>query len=320
MSSSSPQISSMMLKVSDADRINSDLRESIWSGYVPCLFSMESNEIMMVGSGSSFGKEPISIFLLLPRISYLPLTTSKVHNHFICYAPALSDGMWFEYIDKTKKPNIKHALKWNYPIGVLYDLYHNSDDPLWKLTVHFQSYPSDDILMKCENINIVKQSFFNNLKESIFLSFNNISTISTLKKDDQNALWNGVKKAKYNLYFPIYQTIFGRNNIKNNKLIRYPFRLLLKGFNDKIDLIPISRPIKIDENHILTLQECLIEIIPGIMEMYYDQNEQKQHKYNISIKIQGMNIPLNTPMIWLIHHATYADCFLYIVIVKNQTK
>lgn len=305
----SPSLSPIIGMSSPSQRINSELREKIWTGYVPCLFSMESNEIMMGGPSTSvYGKEPISIFLLLPRISYLPLMTEKVYNHFISYAPALSDGMWFEY--KDPMTNTKHPLKWNYPIGVLYDLYHhkndNKDDQIWRLTVHFQSYPAPDIIQKCENINVVKQSFFNNLKQCIFLSYNNISTISSLKKDDQIALWNGVKKAKYDLYFPIYQQIFGRTTNKNQKLIRFPFRILLKGFDDKLDLIPIQRPIKVDEMHELTLEECLTEIVPGIMEMD-----------NKSIIIQGMKVPLQTPMIWLVRHATYADCFLYIVIVAS---
>merc|ERR1712130_886071 len=169
---------------------NVDLREQIWSGCIPALFNMASNEVISK-------KEPVSIFLLLPRVSYLPLVTEKVYNHFISYAPALSDGMWFEFNG--------HALKWNIPIGALYDLYineQNKQDPVWRLIVHFQSYPSDDIIMQCDNKNVVKNSFFNYLKQAVFLSYNNINSVSCLKKNDQNALWNGVCKADYNLYFP----------------------------------------------------------------------------------------------------------------------
>eukprot|EP01084_Bolivina_argentea_P123173 218293_1 len=295
--------------------INLELREKIWSGCVPILFNMASNEVISK-------KDPVSIFLLLPRISYLPLVTEKVHNHFVSYAPALSDGMWFEFNG--------HALKWNFPIGLLYDLYiyeqhkinnnnNTTGDPVWKLIVHFQSYPSEDIIMACNNKNVVKISFFNYLKQSVFLSYNNINAISSLKKNDQNALWNGVCKADFNLYFPIYQLIFGRLSNKNNKMIRFPFRIILRGFNDdnkykNIDLIPIQRPINVENNIKLTLNKCLNDIIPGIMEMY--NNANKNNNYTIDIIVQGMKIPLNVPIMWLVRHATYADCFLYVVIVK----
>merc|ERR1711997_1356393 len=147
-----------------------------------------------------------------------------------------------------------------------------NNDPVWKLTVHFQSYPSEDIIMRCDNKNIVKISFFNYLKQSVFLAYNNINPISSLKKNDQNTLWNGVYKADYNLYFPIYQLIFGRLTNKNNKMIRYPFRIIVRGFNDdenykNIDLVPIQRPVKVEQDNEdkLTLDKCLNDIIPGIM-------------------------------------------------------
>eukprot|EP01083_Nonionella_stella_P069511 185327_1 len=274
----SPVLSSI---ASNHIAINLELQEQIWSGCVPVLFSMASKEVISK-------KDPVSIFLLLPRVSYLPLVTEKVHNHFAAYAPALSDGMWFEFND--------HPLKWNFPIGLLYDLYVNeqyqcSNDPVWRLTVHFQSYPSPDVVMSCDNKNVVKTSFFDYLKQSVFLSYNNINSVSSLKKNDQNALWNGVCKADFNLYFPVYQLIFGRLSNKNNKMTRYPFRILLRGFNDdkykNIDLVPIQRPVDVENSEdggVLTLDTCLEDIIPGVMQMYA---EQTHSDYNIDIIIQG---------------------------------
>ena len=39
--------------------------------------------------------------------------------------------------------------------------------------------------------------------------------------------------------------------------------------------------------------------------------------YKVEIIIQGMKMPLNVPMMWLVRNAMYADCFLYVVIVKH---
>ena len=144
--------------------------------------------------------------------------------------------------------------------------------------------------MKCDNINVVKQSFFNYLKQSVFLSYNNISTISSLTKDDQDTLWNGVKKADYNLYFPVYQTIFGRATNKNQKLIRYPFRILLKGFNENVDLIPIQRPVKVEENegnNDLTVDKCLTDIVQG---MNYCARNEDSIKYTNDLVSETCNL------------------------------
>lgn len=279
----------------DHESVNISIRERIWSGCVPVLFSMASNEVISK-------KDPVSIFLSVPRVCYLPLVTQKVHTHFAEYAPALSDGMWFEFNGD--------ALKWNFPIGVLYDLYVETDDPVWRLTVHFQSYPNEDVIMRCDSKDAVKICFFNYLKQAVFLAFNNINCVSALNKNDQDALWSGVCKADYNLYFPIYRLLFGRLQHQNSKMIRYPFRIILRGFNINVDMVPIQRPVQLEEDDSLTLKECLSQIVPGVME-------RMQQKANIRVVVQGMKVPLDVPMIWLTRHAMHADCFLYVLIVKS---
>ena len=280
--------------VPEHESVNLSVREKIWSGCVPVLFSMSSNEVISK-------QDPVSIFLSVPRVSYLPLVTQKVHTHFAEYAPALSDGMWFEFNGS--------ALKWNFPIGVLYDLYVDSDDPVWRLTVHFQSYPKDDVIMRCDSKDVVKICFFNYLKQAVFLAMNNVNCVSALTKNDQNALWSGVCKADYNLYFPIYRLLFGR--LQNSQMTRYPFRIILRGFNINVDMVPIQRPLPLsEEDDSLTLKECLSQIVPGVME-------RMQQKANIRVVVQGMKVPLDVPMIWLTRHAMHADCFLYILIIKK---
>ena len=275
--------------------INPSIKKQIWNGYVPVLFSMSKNEIVSK-------KEPGSVFLLLPRISYLPLVTNKLRTYFIPYAATLSDGMWFKFND--------YVLKWNIPIGVLYDLFttnSNEKNPVWKLTVHFQSYPADDIIMRCDNINTVQSLYFNVLKQAVFMGYNNINCIAGLKKNDQNTLWNAVCKANYDIYLPIYKLIFTQSS--SNKLKRYPVRILLQGFDPLLDLVPIQRPVNVTET--MTLNKYLMDIIPGIMIKNTENSKQ------ISIIIQGIKMPLSVPLLWLIYNASAADCFLYILVIQH---
>ena len=131
------------------------LQSKIWDGRVPVLFSMVSNEIISK-------KEPISIFLSLPRNGYLPLVTHKVYAHFAPYVPALAE-ISFESGGDT--------LKWHHPVGVLYDLYNSQkNDAVWKVTVHFESYPQDaDKTARCHEMNN-KRTYFNAFKQAVFLS------------------------------------------------------------------------------------------------------------------------------------------------------
>ena len=205
-------------------RIDFEFRESIWKGKIPILFSLSENEVISKS-------QPPKLFLLLPRMTYLPLVTDRVRDHFTPHAPALEDGMWFENFDE--RDGRKEALKWHLPIGVLYDLYSHSlsninnnnnnnssnngiDDcnpyPIpWKLIVHFQSYPQSNIISRCDNISSVKSVYFNYLKQSLFLSYNSVSFVTQLQTNDQNELWNSVCQSNYSLYLPIYTTMFSKH-------------------------------------------------------------------------------------------------------------
>ena len=110
------------------------LRE-VWAGRVPAVFTLAESECE--GSG-----QPEPCYLMLPRVSYLPLATEKVRKHFSSFLPGQSsDTMWFSYGGTP--------LRWHLPIGLLYDLMVLSSEPAslpWHITAHFTQFPSDQLL------------------------------------------------------------------------------------------------------------------------------------------------------------------------------
>ena len=91
--------------------------------------------------------EPEPLYLLISRVSYLPLVTEKVKKHFsksISNENQTQGGeMWFGFNGTP--------LKWHYQIGVLFDLLAGEDDKLpFNLTVHFTKFP-EEVLFKCPN-------------------------------------------------------------------------------------------------------------------------------------------------------------------------
>lgn len=108
------------------------LRE-IWEGKLPVCFRLNREEL------ADF-REPDPFYLMVPRLSYFPLTTDKVRKHFLKYVSAekADQEMWLEYNGQP--------LKWQYPIGVLFDLSFGNGDTLpWNLTVHFDKFPEQEI-------------------------------------------------------------------------------------------------------------------------------------------------------------------------------
>ena len=95
-----------------------EILKEIWEGKIPVSFSLASEEVFTVD-------RPEPLYLLVPRQSYFPLVTDHVQRHFMPHVdPELDKEMWLE----TEEGQ---ALKWNQPIGVLFDLYgkHNSISP-----------------------------------------------------------------------------------------------------------------------------------------------------------------------------------------------
>ncbi|ETO18993.1 hypothetical protein RFI_18246 [Reticulomyxa filosa] len=295
-------------------KLDMDFRDRIWNGKVAVLFSLAEHEVVSK-------KSPAPVLSLLPRMSYLPLVTDHIRNHFIPHAPALQDGMWFEC------ETTHHVLKWHVPIGVLYDIcvpLHYSTP--WHIIVHFQSYPDRPDVGRCDHIDVVKRTYFNALKQALLLGYNSVNMLVNLKKEDQDQLWSSVVQARYDLYFSIQNLMFDptKEDQSSKKLLKYPFRIILQGFDrDSLDGVPIQRPVEVPsekDGRYKTLEQVLKPILPGILEIVESEKTVALAEKSVFIKIQGLNVPLGSQMSWLVKHMCHPDYFLYVVIVKISKK
>lgn len=153
----------------------------IWEGKIPISFHADPSEVIGL-------QPPEPIYFMISRISYLPLVTDKVTQHFSRFiANEQQDKeIWFESAGKP--------LKWNYPVGILYDLHsHRAEEGTstlpWTITVHFGNSP--DSLLKCPNKEIVESQFMSALKEADFLKHRG-QIISAMQKKDHTQLWLGL--------------------------------------------------------------------------------------------------------------------------------
>ena len=117
----------------------------------------------------------------------------------------MEDELWLEYDGIP--------LKWNIPIGVLFDLLCPSSAAgggggvggapalalPWHLVVHFQSFPAKK-LARCKTLFTVRQHFINTWKESSYLRFASNKVAQTCSPAEHQRLWDALINLREDVY------------------------------------------------------------------------------------------------------------------------
>ncbi|XP_032230283.1 autophagy protein 5 [Nematostella vectensis] len=267
------------------------LRE-IWDGRLPVCFNLTSDEVVSM-------EQPEPYYLLVPRLNYLMLVTDKIQRHFQRAVNQDSvEEVWFEYDGQP--------LKWHYPIGVLFDLYGSSASLPWNLTVHFQKFPTDE-LMRCPGKEAVEAHFMSSVKEADSLKHRS-QVINSMQKKDHKQLWLGLNNDKFEQFWAVNRRLMER--VGDDPYFKYiPFKIYQV---DKPFIQWLFRPVS-DTGEQQTLRDLLQLCVPHVLSANsMDVDSQWR------IVIQGIEPPLETPTQWLSEHLSHPDNFLHIVVVSNE--
>jgi len=261
------------------------LRE-LWDGRLPICFSLAADEVISV-------ETPEPIYLMVSRQTYLPIITEKIERHFMKHIEKdLVDEIWMEFEGQP--------LKWHYPVGLLYDICaYNSSLP-WNITVHFQNFPSDE-LMRCSSREVVESHFMSTVKEADALKRNS-QVINSMQKKDHKQLWMGLLNDKFDQFWMVNRKLM--DCTPEDPFKHIPIRLyqLDKPFVQKL-----VKPFQTEScglgarGDVLTLGGAISILTPDIPQPY-------------SVVIQGLEPPLETPIHYLSEHLSYPDNFLHIVL------
>ncbi|CAM9506562.1 unnamed protein product, partial [Laminaria digitata] len=93
----------------EMDALLQEVREEAWNGLIPAEFSMDSQEVTSL-------QRPLPLYLLLPRMGFLPCIAEAVSHHFGEVAPDAQRNLWLEETLSGE------PLRWHIPTGVLFDL------------------------------------------------------------------------------------------------------------------------------------------------------------------------------------------------------
>jgi len=250
------------------------LRE-VWDGRVPAMFRLSEEDCAEMD-------QPEPTYLLLPRLSYLPLATDKVRKYFSKFVSDAEGEMWFS--------SGGTPLKWHHPIGVLYDV-HGGDLP-WDITVHFSSFPQSE-LIPCGSREVVESHFMSRVKEADQMKHGG-RVVSAMQKKDHNQLWLGLQNDKFDQFWAINRRLMetqpGEEGFKF-----VPVRFYVSGTVLQKLVKPLS-----DGDSPVTLGEMVDGMLDG--------------REGVRVVTQGIEPSWETPVQWLSQHLSYPDNFLHIAV------
>ncbi|CAM9821627.1 unnamed protein product [Ascophyllum nodosum] len=225
-----------------------EVQNETWDGMIPAELSMDSSEITSL-------QRPLPLYLLLPRMAFLPCIADTVSHHFGEVGPDAQRNLWLEDTASGE------PLRWHIPTGALFDLIVGSEEGdghdgarprawsdevegeavkrsilPWKITVHFQGCPQRQVF-PLEKEEDIRRHYMNALKQALYLQLGSSHAGMTLAKENQTRLWHAVRTNEVKVFREI-DALFG----KGVGLRVVPVRVLVGGAPPSQLPIPPKRP------------------------------------------------------------------------------
>lgn len=158
------------------------LQRKVWAGSIPLSIRLAPSDCRTYDQADPY-------LIHYPRLSYLPFLLPRLHAFFrsqLIDPDVQAHTAWFEFEDV--------ALKWHYPVGLLYDLFSGAQPvsaedleagnfregeglgtgeeqgqgPLpWRLTLHYTDFPTEQLVQLDGEGKVLLDAFRNSVKEVI---------------------------------------------------------------------------------------------------------------------------------------------------------
>ena len=227
------------------------IRSASWAGSIPVVLSLAQTSL-------SSPTMPSPIHMLVSRHTYLHIGLRSATKRFHKFAPPVisvpitryepnpGETSTEEKVPEKSKleesfpvcwfedEESKIALRWHLFAGVLWDMKQESKKIPWKIKLHFNNYPTSQILPieATEVLTVVERNFKNSLKQALFLQQGNTKMAMNMSKQSHGLLWDSILTSNYQLY----QQVDGDLQNTQNLL---PIRLMIDSKP------PIQRPLRV---------------------------------------------------------------------------
>uniref|UniRef100_A0A7S2QCZ1 Autophagy protein 5 n=1 Tax=Zooxanthella nutricula TaxID=1333877 RepID=A0A7S2QCZ1_9DINO len=250
--------------------------------------------------------EPCPLFVLAPRLAYLPFFFHEVFEHFKAFVPPLigqSYELWFDYAGVP--------LRWHYPIGVLVDVLVGTEVPTpLDLTVHFRGGPAKEVL-PFSGIGDLKNAVMSAIRQAVFLQHGSATPWSKLPMQQQQRLWDAIKTADLEGCCAIRRSLLCESLSRCKGL---PVRVHLGGAAAKHTVLLHPAPAFQSDDAggaLVSVGGFLSSVLPPLVD------ERAGHfsvVEGVEVIAHGIHIPLETPLYWIALHASYLDQFVHLVV------
>ncbi|ORX82717.1 APG5-domain-containing protein [Anaeromyces robustus] len=280
----------------ESDEINypfENVREKVFNGSIPIKFVVSEEDKSKIPNSIDY---ELAFYYNIPRCSYFPIHKTEIEEYFISRNVVENgDNIWYSYKDIP--------LKWHYPVGLLYDIYVNSDDLLpWEITVHFSNYPNNK-LINIKDLDTLKDSYLTTLKESDYMRYGNANRVMCLSLDDQSTLWNSLCNLNFKNFW----------NINSKLLIDTPWSNISARLYINDNVIQ-ERFANISEEN-TTLKDLIVSWCQEV----FTEEEINNNIDNYKFILHGINISIDTPLLWLGQYLSYPDNWLHIIIKQKSS-
>ena len=258
----------------------------VWKGHVALEIGISEKDL-------SSTVLPGSCFIFASRMSYLAVIAADVIDHLRSFAIELVPDVWFEYNGIPLKSNL--------PVGVLFDLFHpHAVRSSWKITVRFRDFPEDQILHCCSRENAEKH-FMHNLKQALHSLHGSTRSFNAINTEDQSTVWECCNSGNRQGYECVAKDV----RSCSKELVRsIPIRFLF--VSGQAQVITVQKPCRVfvDEarSQVTTLKSILEQIAPSI--------SLEDHE----VVVQGIIIPIESPVYDLWLSLAHADFYLYAIV------
>lgn len=243
---------------------------------------------------------------------------------------ALKDeNIWFEHATS------KVALKWHWPIGLIYDTILASSSlssalelPL-QVTVHLSAPPIDKGLLP-NTVSVCRQAFMSQVKEADFVRWGSTRRVTNLRQREAESLWEGLIEHDFDKFWlvaskliPIPPSPSSLNSVPmsqsqptNSSTDRMPDGNGVRNVPLRVYL-PDGAPVlqgqssPVDGNgRRTTLGTALVDLAPSL----FPEPNSNSHRRLARAFVHGIQVPLESELGWLGTVMCCADGWIAVVV------
>ena len=267
------------------------LSDEAWKGFIPIEVGVSEKDLSSL-------TPPVACFIFAPRHSYLPAIAADVIDHLRSFAIELVPNVWFE-CDGI-------PLRTQLPVGVLFDLFHPTYDrasrPVWKIVVRYRDFPGDQLLQCCTRES-AETLYLHSLKQALHSLHGSTRAFNSITKDDQRMLWESCNACSSRAGFEA--AAHGLRPASIDLVRSVPVRLLFLGASPQ-HVVTVQKPVRVDgpsSTRAITLRDVILGAAPSA-----------PNAATTEPLVQGVHVPLDSPIFGLWQALASADSYLYVII------